>query len=86
VTLAPLAIAVPPPCADLVDDPGRGIALAAAVGRAAEIVDDQSGAAPGQARAHSAAEAAAGAGDDGDAAFEADGHGNSPPTDEIGAG
>ena len=65
--------------ADLLDHARGGVALPGAVARAAEIVDHDPGAAPSELERISPAEAAAGAGDDGDAAFEADRHAACPP-------
>ena len=56
--------------ADFRDDRGGGVAMAGAVARAAEIVDHHLGAAAGELERISAAEAAAGAGDDRGPAFE----------------
>jgi hypothetical protein len=76
VTLAPFAIASPPAAA-ISSTTAAAAELSGAVAGAAEIVHDHLGAAPGELERIGAAKAAAGAGDDGDSAFEADGHGSS---------
>ena len=62
---------------DLLDDSFRGCRVAAgAVDGATQVVDHDLGAALGELDGMAAAQAAAGAGDDRDFAFEFDGHGS----------
>ena len=76
LTEAPLAIAVAAGVGDLLHHGFRRRRVAAgAVDRAAEIVDDDLRAAPGEFERMGAAQSAAGAGDDDNLAVEANGHG-----------
>ena len=64
--------------ADFLDDLQRGVRMAGAVTGAAEVVDDDFRAAPGEFERIGAAQAAAGAGDNGNAAVKFDRHADLP--------
>src|SRR3546814_3006117 len=64
---------------DFLDDLERGVRMAGAAARAAEIVDDDLRAAPREFERIGADQAAASTGDDGDAIIETEGHGKGAP-------